>query len=306
MNTSNDAALTMLREAAADGTASAPSATAAASGNTARPATDTVLHLNGISKSFGENHVLRDVSLTVHKGETVCLLGPSGCGKSTLLRCVNWLEIPDAGTVHVSNRRMGVREGSSIKMSDAELARSRARIGMVFQHFALWPHLTVLQNVMEAPLHVLGRPRDEARADAERLLERVGLAGKMEAFPSRLSGGQKQRVGIARALAMKPDILLFDEPTSALDPMLVGEVLNVMRSLAQEGATMVIVTHEMEFARQVASRIVFMDAGQVIESAPPEQFFGAPQTPRARQFLARFRSPHQPFDDTAGDAPKLL
>ncbi|MBB2931181.1 amino acid ABC transporter ATP-binding protein [Paraburkholderia silvatlantica] len=260
----------------------------------------TVLRLNGISKSFGENHVLRDVSLTVHKGETVCLLGPSGCGKSTLLRCVNWLEVPDAGTVHVSNQRMGVREGSSIKMSDAELARSRARIGMVFQHFALWPHLTVLQNVMEAPLHVLGRPREEVREEARHLLERVGLAGKMDAFPSRLSGGQKQRVGIARALAMKPDILLFDEPTSALDPMLVGEVLNVMRSLAQEGATMVIVTHEMEFARQVASRIVFMDAGEVIESAPPERFFGAPQTPRARQFLARFRSPREAPGDWSG------
>jgi len=288
MNISNDVALTLMRATDAAGPSSG---LASGAGSTASPTPLAVLQLNGISKSFGDNRVLRDVSLTVHKGETVCLLGPSGCGKSTLLRCVNWLEIPDAGTVHVSGRRMGVRESSSIKMSDAELARSRARIGMVFQHFALWPHLSVLQNVMEAPLHVLGRSRDEVRAEAERLLERVGLAGKMDAFPSRLSGGQKQRVGIARALAMKPDILLFDEPTSALDPMLVGEVLNVMRSLAQEGATMVIVTHEMEFARQVASRVVFMDAGQVIESAPPEQFFGAPQTPRAQQFLARFRAP---------------
>ncbi|WP_250536380.1 amino acid ABC transporter ATP-binding protein [Caballeronia sp. AZ10_KS36] len=291
MNIFNDVPLTAMR---------APDAARSSSGlayGAASETAQTVLQLNGISKSFGDNHVLRDVSLTVHKGETVCLLGPSGCGKSTLLRCVNWLEIPDAGTIHVSGRRMGVREGSSIKMNDAELARSRARIGMVFQHFALWPHLTVLQNVMEAPLHVLGRPRDEVRADAERLLERVGLAAKLDAFPSRLSGGQKQRVGIARALAMKPDILLFDEPTSALDPMLVGEVLNVMRSLAHEGATMVIVTHEMEFARQVASRVVFMDAGQVIESAPPAQFFGTPQTSRARQFLARFRSPHQAADD---------
>ncbi|GGD73833.1 amino acid ABC transporter ATP-binding protein [Caballeronia grimmiae] len=291
MNISNDAPLTVM------GATDAAKASSAPASGTASPAALTVLQLNGISKSFGENHVLRDVSLTVHKGETVCLLGPSGCGKSTLLRCVNWLEIPDAGTIHVSGRRMGVREGSSIKMNDAELARSRARIGMVFQHFALWPHLTVLQNVMEAPLHVLGRPRDEVRAGAERLLDRVGLAAKMDAYPSRLSGGQKQRVGIARALAMKPDILLFDEPTSALDPMLVGEVLTVMRSLAQEGATMVIVTHEMEFARQVASRVVFMDAGQVIESAPPEQFFDAPQTRRARQFLARFRSPHRAAGD---------
>jgi polar amino acid transport system ATP-binding protein len=252
-----------------------------------------VLQLNGISKSFGSNHVLRDVSLKVHRGETVCLLGPSGCGKSTLLRCINWLEVPDGGTVHVSNQRMGVRDGSAHKMTDAELARSRARIGMVFQHFALWPHLSVLHNVMEAPIHVLKRPRDEVRAEAESLLNRVGLADKMDAFPSRLSGGQKQRVGIARALAMKPDVLLFDEPTSALDPELVGEVLGVMRGLAEEGATMVIVTHEMEFARQVASRIVFMDAGEVIETGHPEQFFAAPQTQRAQQFLARFRAPHE-------------
>jgi polar amino acid transport system ATP-binding protein len=252
-----------------------------------------MLQLNGISKSFGSTHVLRDVSLKVHQGETVCLLGPSGCGKSTLLRCINWLEVPDGGTVHVSNQRMGVRDGSAHKMTDAELARSRARIGMVFQHFALWPHLSVLHNVMEAPIHVLKRPRDEVRAEAESLLNRVGLADKMDAFPSRLSGGQKQRVGIARALAMKPDVLLFDEPTSALDPELVGEVLGVMRGLAEEGATMVIVTHEMEFARQVASRIVFMDAGEVIETGHPEQFFAAPQTQRAQQFLARFRAPHE-------------
>jgi polar amino acid transport system ATP-binding protein len=164
---------------------------------------------------------------------------------------------------------------------------------MVFQHFALWPHLSVLHNVMEAPIHVLKRPRDEVRAEAESLLNRVGLADKINAFPSRLSGGQKQRVGIARALAMKPDVLLFDEPTSALDPELVGEVLGVMRGLAEEGATMVIVTHEMEFARQVASRIVFMDAGEVIETGHPERFFAAPQTQRAQQFLARFRAPHE-------------
>ena len=260
--------------------------------NAAAPSTlgkQAVLQLHGISKSFADNHVLKDVSLTVNKGETVCLLGPSGCGKSTLLRCINWLETPDAGSVYLTGRRMGVREGSSIKMSDAELARARARIGMVFQHFALWPHLTVLGNVMEAPLHVLHRPRAEVEAEAMALLERVGMAHKKDAYPSRLSGGQKQRVGIARALAMKPDILLFDEPTSALDPMLVGEVLNVMTSLADEGATMVIVTHEMEFARQVASRVVFMDGGHIVESGPPAAFFAAPESPRAQQFLARFR-----------------
>ncbi|MEO8523908.1 MAG: amino acid ABC transporter ATP-binding protein [Caldimonas sp.] len=251
-------------------------------------AASSVLHMNGISKSFGANQVLRDVSLQVHKGETVCLLGPSGCGKSTLLRCANWLEVPDAGQVILSGQRVGVRKGSTLRMSDRELAQQRARIGMVFQHFALWPHLTVLQNVMEAPTHVLKRPKDEVRREAQALLERVGLADKRDAFPSSLSGGQKQRVGIARALAMKPDILLLDEPTSALDPMLVGEVLGVMRGLADEGSTMVVVTHEMEFARQAASRVVFMDAGQIVESGPPARFFASPETPRARQFLARF------------------
>jgi polar amino acid transport system ATP-binding protein len=247
-----------------------------------------VVMLNGISKSFGNNLVLRDVSLQVAQGETICLLGPSGCGKSTLLRCINWLETPDAGSVHISGKRMGVRDNTRIKMSDADLAQMRAKIGMVFQHFALWPHLSVLENVMEAPLHVLKRDRASVRAEAEALLARVGLAEKRDQFPSRLSGGQKQRVGIARALAMKPDVLLFDEPTSALDPELVGEVLAVMKSLAAEGATMIVVTHEMEFARQVATRVVFMDGGQVVESAPPEQFFGAPKSPRAQQFLARF------------------
>ena len=249
---------------------------------------DLVLNLNGISKSFGSNQVLHEVSLQVRRGETVCLLGPSGCGKSTLLRCINWLEVPDAGTVHLSGQRIGVRPGGSIKMNDADLSVMRARIGMVFQHFALWPHLTVLQNVMEAPLHVQKRDRATVRQEAEQLLTRVGLEDKFDSFPSRLSGGQKQRVGIARGVAMKPDILLFDEPTSALDPMLVGEVLAAMKLLASEGATMVIVTHEMEFARQVASKIVFMDAGYVVESGPPAEFFDAPKTERARQFLARF------------------
>lgn len=251
-------------------------------------AAEVVLQMNGISKSFGANLVLRDVSLQVARGEIVCLIGPSGSGKSTLLRCANWLEVPDAGHVMLSGRRVGVREGGSVAMSDRELAGIRSRVGMVFQHFALWPHLTVLQNVMEAPLHVLKRPKDEARQEALELVDRVGLADKRDAYPSSLSGGQKQRVGIARALAIKPDILLLDEPTSALDPMLVGEVLDVMRALAEQGATMIIVTHEMAFARQVASRVVFMDDGQIVESGPPAPFFSAPATPRARQFLARF------------------
>lgn len=248
----------------------------------------TVLEVRGLSKSFGANNVLRDISLTIHKGETVCLLGPSGSGKSTLLRCMNWLEEPDGGMVLLNGHPVGVRPGSSLRMTDKDLAAMRTRIGMVFQHFALWPHMTVLQNVMEAPVHVLGQNKAEARHNAEALLQRVGLADKLDSFPARLSGGQKQRVGIARSLAMKPDVILFDEPTSSLDPELVGEVLAVMQDLVREGMTMVVVTHEMGFARDVASRVVFMDAGKIVETGPPDQFFAAPETDRARQFLMRY------------------
>jgi polar amino acid transport system ATP-binding protein len=201
---------------------------------------------------------------------------------------MNWLEEPDGGMVLLNGRPVGVRPGSNLRMSDKDLAAVRTRIGMVFQHFALWPHLTVLQNVMEAPVHVLKQDKAEARKTAEALLQRVGLAEKMDSFPARLSGGQKQRVGIARSLAMKPDVILFDEPTSSLDPELVGEVLTVMQDLARDGMTMVVVTHEMGFARDVASRVVFMDAGQIVESAPPDRFFAAPETDRARQFLMRY------------------
>jgi polar amino acid transport system ATP-binding protein len=246
------------------------------------------LAVDGLSKSFGSNTVLRDVSFEVHRSETVCLLGPSGSGKSTLLRCINWLEEPDGGMVLLGGQRIGAHPGTNLRMSDRDLAAIRTRIGMVFQHFALWPHMTVLQNVMEAPVHVLKRDKKEVRKEAEALLRRVGLADKMDSFPARLSGGQKQRVGIARSLAMKPDLILFDEPTSSLDPELVGEVLTVMRDLAREGFTMVVVTHEMSFARDVASRVVFMDKGQIVETGHPEQFFAAPQTERARQFLARY------------------
>jgi polar amino acid transport system ATP-binding protein len=249
---------------------------------------DVVIEVRGLSKQFGKQMVLSDISLKVHKAETVCVLGPSGSGKSTLLRCMNWLEEPDGGMVLLGGRRIGVRHGSSLRMSDRDLAAIRTRIGMVFQHFALWPHLSVLQNVMEAPVHVLKRDKAEVRREAEALLQRVGLADKIDSFPARLSGGQKQRVGIARALAMKPDVILFDEPTSALDPELVGEVLAVMQDLAREGMTMVIVTHEMGFARDVASRIVFMDNGKNVETASPEKFFTAPETDRARQFLTRY------------------
>ncbi|MBA4109575.1 MAG: glutamate ABC transporter ATP-binding protein [Leptothrix sp. (in: Bacteria)] len=246
------------------------------------------LNVAGVSKRFGSLQVLDNINLQVAPGETVCLLGPSGSGKSTLLRCINWLERPDSGRVLIDGQTIGVT--GDVVMNDRALAAMRTRIGMVFQHFALWPHLTVLQNVMEAPLHVLRRPAQEVRAEAEALLRRVGLFDKRDAFPARLSGGQKQRVGIARALAMKPSLMLFDEPTSALDPELVSEVLAVMRDLAQESMTMVIVTHEMAFARDVASRIVFMDRGSVVETGTPEAFFTAPSTERARQFLLRYGS----------------
>jgi polar amino acid transport system ATP-binding protein len=246
-----------------------------------------VLDVAGVSKSFGANEVLSDVSLQVDKGETVCVLGPSGSGKSTLLRCINWLERPDAGQIYLNGQRVGV-SGAGIAMSDRELSKIRTRIGMVFQHFALWPHLTVLQNLMEGPVQVQRRPKTEVRDEALALLEKVGLLEKRDAFPSKLSGGQKQRVGIARALAMRPDLLLFDEPTSALDPELVGEVLVVMRELAREGMTMVIVTHEMGFAREAATRVLFLDHGRNVESGPPEKFFANPKTERARQFLQRY------------------
>jgi polar amino acid transport system ATP-binding protein len=247
-----------------------------------------VLEVRGLTKSFGDHLVLDGINLEVGRGETVCILGPSGSGKSTLLRCLNWLETPDSGTVVLSGERLGMLPGGNIRMGDAALARMRTRIGFVFQHFALWPHLTAIQNVMVAPLHVLRRPRDEARAEAEALLKKVGLSDRADYFPARLSGGQKQRVGIARALAMKPELLLFDEPTSSLDPELVGEVLVVMREIARDGMTMVVVTHEMGFAREAASRIVFIDHGRVVETGAPEVFFDNPQTDRARQFLMRY------------------
>jgi polar amino acid transport system ATP-binding protein len=246
-----------------------------------------VLDVAGVSKRFGALEVLSDISFQVAKGETVCVLGPSGSGKSTLLRCINWLERPDAGQIYLNSTQIGVN-GAGLVMSDRELSRIRTRIGMVFQHFALWPHLTVLQNLMEAPIQVQKRPKAEVRDEALGLLAKVGLSGKRDVFPAKLSGGQKQRVGIARALAMRPDLLLFDEPTSALDPELVGEVLVVMRELAREGMTMVVVTHEMGFARDAATRILFLDHGRMVETATPERFFSSPETERARQFIQRY------------------
>lgn len=246
-----------------------------------------VLTVAALSKTFGSLAVLDNINLKVHRRETICLLGPSGSGKSTLLRCINWLEKPDSGQIYLNGERIGVSRGGVV-MADRDLSSMRTRIGMVFQHFALWPHLTVLQNVMAAPIYVLRRPKAEVRAEAEDLLAKVGLSDKRDAFPAKLSGGQKQRVGIARALAMRPELLLFDEPTSALDPELVGEVLNVMRKLARDGMTMIVVTHEMGFAREAASRIAFLDRGRIVESALPEQFFLTPATDRAKQFLQRY------------------
>jgi polar amino acid transport system ATP-binding protein len=246
-----------------------------------------VLDVAGVSKRFGSVEVLSDVSFQVDKSETICVLGPSGSGKSTLLRCINWLERPDAGQIYLNGTRVGIN-GAGIVMSDRDLSQIRTRIGMVFQHFALWPHLTVLQNLMEAPVQVQRRPKGEVRDEALALLSKVGLIEKRDTFPAKLSGGQKQRVGIARALAMRPDLLLFDEPTSALDPELVGEVLVVMRELAHEGMTMVIVTHEMGFAREAATRVLFLDRGRVVETGSPDRFFSSPDTERARQFLQRY------------------
>jgi len=246
-----------------------------------------VLQVDNISKSFDGVEVVKNVSLQIHSGETISILGPSGSGKSTLLRCINWLEKPDRGDVYLAGKRVGRKEDGQL-MSDRELASVRTQMGMVFQSFNLWPHFTVLQNVIEAPVHVLGMSKDDAVVRAEQLLEKVGLEAKRDAYPYSLSGGQKQRVAIARALAMSPTVMLFDEPTSALDPELVGEVLSVMRDLAAEGMTMLVVTHEMSFARDVCQEVMFMNDGQVVERSTPEKFFSNPQTDRAQRFLTRY------------------
>lgn len=248
------------------------------------------VELRGVSKRYGDHEVLAKIDLRVMPGETVCIVGPSGSGKTTLLRCINWLEAPDQGVVFLHGTRIGVKSTPSrtLPMNDRELAAIRTRIGMVFQHFNLWPHMTVLGNVIESPIHVLRRPRQEVVDEAERLLEKVGLADKRHVYPAYLSGGQMQRVAIARALAMRPEVLLFDEATSALDPELVGEVLAVMKDVADDGMTMIVVTHEMHFAREAASRVAFLDKGRIVEEATAEEFFGRPKTERSRQFLERY------------------
>jgi polar amino acid transport system ATP-binding protein len=243
----------------------------------------------GVHKRFGRVEVLKGISLEVKAGEVMCLLGPSGSGKSTFLRCINHLEKINSGRLSVDGELVGYRQvGDRLhELREAEVARKRAEIGMVFQHFNLFPHMTVLQNVTCAPIRVKGLPREQTRALAQELLDRVGLADKLGAYPAQLSGGQQQRVAIARALAMEPKLMLFDEPTSALDPELVGDVLKAMQQLAGEGMTMIVVTHEMGFAREVADTVVFMDGGVVVESGSPAEVLANPRHERTRAFLSK-------------------
>ena len=238
---------------------------------------EKLLEIKHLHKDYGNGPVLKDVSLNVHKGEVVVIIGPSGCGKSTLLRCINGLEQIQSGKI--------LLDGEVITENKTKWSEVRQKIGMVFQSYDLFPHMTVIDNILLGPTKVQGRDKKEAEAEAERILERIGLLDKKNAFPRQLSGGQKQRVAIVRALIMKPEIMLFDEVTAALDPEMVREVLDVMLELAKEGSTMVIVTHEMQFARAVADRIVFLDGGEIVEMSAPEQFFTQPETERAKRFL---------------------
>jgi len=247
-----------------------------------------VLNVRGISKSFGEHRVLSSIDLRVERGRVLALIGPSGSGKTTVLRCLNGLEVPDGGVIEVGD---GLSLDFSSPVSRKELTRLRDRSAMVFQHYNLFPHMTVLQNIIEGPVQVQKRPRADAVREAMSLLERVGLTGKEDQYPHQLSGGQQQRVGIVRALALKPSLLLFDEPTSALDPELVGDVLRVIKELADEGWTMALVTHELAFAREVASEVVFMDGGVVVERGHPDQVLREPQEERTRQFVHRLLNP---------------
>ncbi len=238
-----------------------------------------MIEIKNINKSFGDNHVLKDVSTTINKGEKVVIIGPSGSGKSTLLRCMNLLEVPDSGSI--------IFEGQDITDSKCDINRVRQKMGMVFQHFNLFPHLTVIENITLAPIKLNLQSKEEAEETAIKLLERTGLADKKNEYPNKLSGGQKQRIAISRSLAMKPDIMLFDEPTSALDPEMIGEVLNLMKDLAEDGMTMVVVTHEMGFAKSVANRILFMDEGRILEENNPADFFSNPTHERAKEFFSK-------------------
>ncbi|HEY5159987.1 MAG TPA: amino acid ABC transporter ATP-binding protein, partial [Gaiellaceae bacterium] len=247
------------------------------------------MHAADVHKHFGRQHVLKGVSLDVYPRETVCIIGTSGSGKTTLLRCINHLEKIDSGNIEVNGHPIGyrLRNGRLVEDNQRNIARQRTEIGFVFQRFNLFPHKTALQNVIEAPLKVRGVPKDQAIAEAETLLARVGLGDKKDAYPGKLSGGQQQRVAIARSLAMKPALMLFDEPTSALDPEVTGEVLDVMEELAHEGTTMIVVTHEMGFAKRAADRVVMMDEGVIIEEGPPEHFFESPTQERTKAFLSK-------------------
>lgn len=251
-----------------------------------------MIKVRGLHKYFGALHVLKGIDLDVARSEVVCMIGASGSGKSTLLRCINFLEKAQQGEIWI--------DGEKIDRKKHDLNKIRAEVGMVFQLFNLFPHKTALGNVIEAPIMVKKMPRDEAEREGMALLEKVGLADKAHAYPSQLSGGQQQRVAIARALAMKPKVMLFDEPTSALDPELVGEVLEVIRQLAKEGMTMVIVTHEMAFAREVADRVIYMDDGRIVEEAPPSEIFENPREERTRTFLARVLNPRKGIDAPDG------
>jgi len=251
---------------------------------------EPLVRARNVQKSYGDNQVLKGIDLDVLPGEVVVILGPSGSGKSTFLRCINHLEELNAGSIMIGEQQVGfeLKKGLLHRLSPKRIARQRQEIGMVFQQFNLYPHMTVLQNIIEAPVGVHKRPRAEAMSEARELLATVGLSDKAAAWPRHLSGGQQQRVAIARALAIKPKLILFDEPTSALDPELVGEVLATMRTLADGGLTMVVVTHEIGFAREAADRVVFMDGGHVVEQGPPEAVLVNPQHPRTQAFLSRF------------------
>ncbi|MCW5699807.1 MAG: ATP-binding cassette domain-containing protein [Rhodospirillales bacterium] len=247
------------------------------------------LEVEDIHKRFASVEVLKGITFSAHDGDVISIIGASGSGKSTLLRCINLLESPDRGRIRVGSEEIALKpkRGYGLVAADQrQISRIRARVGFVFQSFNLWSHLTILENIIEAPVHVRGMARTEAIENAEALLQKVGIADKRDHYPSQLSGGQQQRAAIARALAMEPQVMLFDEPTSALDPELVGEVLQVMRRLAEEGRTMLVVTHEMRFAREASTRVVFIHEGRILEEGPPEQIFQAPTTERCRQFLA--------------------
>jgi len=249
------------------------------------------LKVEDLHKRFGDLEVLKGISLTAYQGDVISLIGSSGSGKSTLLRCINLLEIPNSGHVWVNGERIEMitnRKGKTIPKASNQVDRIRTKLGMVFQQFNLWTHMTIIENVIEAPVHVLGKNKKEAREAAMALLVKVGIADKAKSYPAQLSGGQQQRAAIARALAMEPTVMLLDEPTSALDPELVGDVLAVMRQLAEEGRTMLIATHEMDFCRDVSTQVIFLDEGRVEEQGPPEKVFNAPDSIRCRQFLSRF------------------